>query len=122
MAGRPKASTAHVRPHATITSEPVDGGTRLRVTCTLDFEGHGLGIPLAPLVRGPAQRGAPTSGQSWFVRCQHTIEMGLNPAGVQMGNARAVRPLMFGERVRVPFEMYTPVPYPLDISCHPVER
>jgi uncharacterized protein YndB with AHSA1/START domain len=50
-----------IRPHAAITIEPVDGGARSRVTFTLDFEGHGFGTPLAPLVRRQAQKGAPTS-------------------------------------------------------------
>ena len=50
-----------IRPHATITIQSVDHGTRSRVTFTLDFEGHGLGIPLVPLVRRQAQKGAPTS-------------------------------------------------------------
>jgi uncharacterized protein YndB with AHSA1/START domain len=50
-----------IRPDATITVEPIDGGTRSRVTFTLDFEGHGLGVPLIPLVRRQAQKGAPTS-------------------------------------------------------------
>jgi Polyketide cyclase / dehydrase and lipid transport len=50
-----------IRPHATITIEPIDSGTRSRVTFVLDFEGHGLGVPLVPLVRRQAQNGAPTS-------------------------------------------------------------
>jgi uncharacterized protein YndB with AHSA1/START domain len=50
-----------IRPHATITIEPVDDGTRSRVIFTLDFEGHGLGVPLIPLVRRRAQYGAPTA-------------------------------------------------------------
>jgi uncharacterized protein YndB with AHSA1/START domain len=53
-----------IRTHATITVEPVDGGTRSRITFTLDFEGHGLGVPLIPLVRRQAERGAPTSYQN----------------------------------------------------------
>jgi hypothetical protein len=50
-----------IRPHASIAIEPIDGGTRSRVTFTLAFEGKGLGVPLAPLVRRQAQKGAPTS-------------------------------------------------------------
>jgi uncharacterized protein YndB with AHSA1/START domain len=50
-----------IRPNATITVEPVNGGTRSRVTFTLDFEGHGIGIPLLPLVRRQAHKGAPNS-------------------------------------------------------------
>jgi uncharacterized protein YndB with AHSA1/START domain len=50
-----------IRAHATITIEPVDDATRSRVTFTLDFEGHGLGVPLVPLVRRQARKGAPNS-------------------------------------------------------------
>lgn len=50
-----------IRAHATITVEPLDGGSRSRVTFTLDFEGHGVGIPLVPLVRRQASKGAPVS-------------------------------------------------------------
>jgi uncharacterized protein YndB with AHSA1/START domain len=50
-----------IRPHAGITVEPIDGGARSRVTFTLEFEGHGLGVPLVPLVRRQAAKGAPIS-------------------------------------------------------------
>jgi uncharacterized protein YndB with AHSA1/START domain len=50
-----------VRPHATVTVEPIEDGTRSRVTFALDFEGRGLGVPLVPLVRRQAQNGAPAS-------------------------------------------------------------
>ena len=50
-----------IRPHATITVEPLDGGARSHVTFALDFDGHGLGVPLLPLVRRQTQRRAPTS-------------------------------------------------------------
>ena len=50
-----------IRPHATITVEPIGGGAGSRVTFTLDFEGHGLGVPLVPVVRRQAEKAAPTS-------------------------------------------------------------
>ena len=50
-----------LRPHATITVEPLDDGARSRVTFTLDFEGHGLGVALVPLVRRQAEKSAPAS-------------------------------------------------------------
>jgi hypothetical protein len=53
-----------LRANATITIEPVDHGTRSRVTSTLDFEGHGLGKPLVPLVRRQAQKSTPISYQN----------------------------------------------------------
>jgi uncharacterized protein YndB with AHSA1/START domain len=48
-----------IRPTATVTVEPSAGGSR--VTFSLDFEGHGMGVALLPLVRRQAQRGAPRS-------------------------------------------------------------
>ena len=54
-----RAVDGPVRPHATISVEPVGAGSR--VTFTLDFEGHGLGVALLPLVRRQAERAAPTS-------------------------------------------------------------
>jgi uncharacterized protein YndB with AHSA1/START domain len=56
-----RAVDGPIRPHATITIEPVDGGRRSRVTFTLEFTGHGIGVPLVPLVRRQAARGAPVS-------------------------------------------------------------
>jgi uncharacterized protein YndB with AHSA1/START domain len=53
-----------IRPHATVTVEPIDGGVSSRVTFTLDFTGHGLGVPLVPLVRRQARKGAPISYQN----------------------------------------------------------
>jgi uncharacterized protein YndB with AHSA1/START domain len=50
-----------IRTNATITVKPVNGGARSRVTFTLEFEGHGIGIPLLPLVRRQAEKGAPNS-------------------------------------------------------------
>jgi uncharacterized protein YndB with AHSA1/START domain len=61
-----------VRPHATITVEPVAGGTGSRVTFTLDFEGHGLGIPLVPLVRRQAEKAAPVS----YTNLKRLLEQG----------------------------------------------
>jgi uncharacterized protein YndB with AHSA1/START domain len=53
-----------IRPNATITIEPVDDGERSRVTITLDFDGHGVGVPLLPLVRRQTRKGAPRSYQN----------------------------------------------------------
>ena len=47
------------------TVEPLDDGTRSRVTIALDFEGHGLGKLLVPLVvRRQAQRELPRNVQN----------------------------------------------------------
>src|SRR3712207_5145121 len=50
-----------IRPHASVTVEPLDSGRRSRVTFTLEFTGHGIGVPLAPMVRRQAAKGAPHS-------------------------------------------------------------
>jgi uncharacterized protein YndB with AHSA1/START domain len=49
-----------VRPSADVTVEPLDGGTRSRVTIALDFEGHGFGklLPLDVIRRMAAKGGA----------------------------------------------------------------
>src|SRR6266545_3825113 len=52
-----------IRPTVKISIEPLNGGTRSRATFALDFEGHGIGVPLLPLVRRQAQKGAPMSYQ-----------------------------------------------------------
>jgi uncharacterized protein YndB with AHSA1/START domain len=52
-----------VRPRGTITLEPLDGGQRTRYSAQLDFEGQGLGLLLAPLVRRDARRQLPESLQ-----------------------------------------------------------
>jgi uncharacterized protein YndB with AHSA1/START domain len=65
----PRSWAAHgvdgpIRPTATITIEPQGDGARSRVTFTLDFAGYGIGVPLIPLVRRQAEKGAPTSYQN----------------------------------------------------------
>jgi hypothetical protein len=50
-----------IRPHATITVEPVSDGTGSRVTFTLDFEADALGVTLMPLIRRQAEKKAPVS-------------------------------------------------------------
>ncbi|MGP4012546.1 SRPBCC family protein [Streptomyces sp. 4N124] len=50
-----------LRPSMTITVEPVADGTASRITFTFDFDPHGIGVPLLPLVRKQAAKGAPVS-------------------------------------------------------------
>ena len=50
-----------VRPNASVTVEPLGDGTRSRVTFALDFEAHGIGVPLLPVVRRQTQKQAPRS-------------------------------------------------------------
>jgi uncharacterized protein YndB with AHSA1/START domain len=50
-----------LRPSANVTVEPLDRGSRSRVTFALDFAGHGAGALLVPMVRRMAAKGAPNS-------------------------------------------------------------
>src|SRR5437588_4119231 len=48
-----------VRPIGTITVEPLDGGTRSKLTLELDLKGHGIGALFAPLARANARTAHP---------------------------------------------------------------
>jgi hypothetical protein len=49
-----------VRGVGTVTIVPLDGGSRSRVTITIDFQGHGLGGKvLLPLAKGQARKQIP---------------------------------------------------------------
>jgi uncharacterized protein YndB with AHSA1/START domain len=48
-----------VRPQATLTFEPLEGGQRTRFSVEFDIEGHGLGMLLAPLVRRNVRKELP---------------------------------------------------------------
>ena len=50
-----------IRPNANVTVEPLNDGARSRVTFALDFEGHGIGNQLLPLVRRMTAKVAPKS-------------------------------------------------------------
>jgi uncharacterized protein YndB with AHSA1/START domain len=50
-----------IRPNVNITVEPLSDSARSRVTIALDFEGHGIGELLVPIVRRMASKGAPAS-------------------------------------------------------------
>ena len=53
-----------VRPNVDMTVEPLAGNTRSRITVVMDFEGHGIGKLLVPLiVRRQAAKRAPQSYQ-----------------------------------------------------------
>jgi uncharacterized protein YndB with AHSA1/START domain len=67
-----RAVDGPVRPHATITVEPIGGGTGSRVTFTLDFDGHGLGVALLPVVRRQAAKAAPVS----YANLKRLLEQG----------------------------------------------
>ncbi len=45
-----------VRPDVRGTIEPLDGGARSRVTLAVDFEGHGMGRALVPVLVKPKVR------------------------------------------------------------------
>ena len=69
-----RSDTGPIRPSATIAIEPIDGGTGSRVTFTLDFVGHGIGVALLPLVRQQTRRAAPVS----YRRLKRLLESGLS--------------------------------------------
>ena len=48
-----------VRPVGTLTVEPLDGGSRSRVSIEFDLVGYGLGKLIAPLARRQAARQIP---------------------------------------------------------------
>ena len=48
-----------IRPNATLTIEPAGSGSR--ITLALDYEAHGIGRALLPLIRKQTQAGAPVS-------------------------------------------------------------
>jgi uncharacterized protein YndB with AHSA1/START domain len=50
-----------IRPNANVTIEPLNDGAGSRVTFALDYEAHGIGKPLLPIVRRQTLRGAPVS-------------------------------------------------------------
>jgi Polyketide cyclase / dehydrase and lipid transport len=53
----------HIRPKARITIEPLEDDARSRVTFTLDYQGHGIGVALLPFVRRMTEKDAPRSFQ-----------------------------------------------------------
>jgi uncharacterized protein YndB with AHSA1/START domain len=50
-----------LRPSMDVTVEPLADGTACRITFALDFDPQGIGVPLLPLVRRQAAKGAPVS-------------------------------------------------------------
>jgi uncharacterized membrane protein len=52
-----------IRPVGTITVEPLDDGTRSKLTLELDLTGRGLGVLFAPLARTAARKDIPKSHQ-----------------------------------------------------------
>lgn len=57
-----------IRPIGKGTVEPVADGTRSRVTSELDFEGHGFGKLLLPLVRRQARKELPRNHENLQLR------------------------------------------------------
>jgi uncharacterized membrane protein len=52
-----------VRPHGTVTVEPLDGGARSRLTLEFELTGHGAGVLFAPFARANARKEIPKSHQ-----------------------------------------------------------
>jgi uncharacterized protein YndB with AHSA1/START domain len=62
-----------IRAIVNVDVEPINGGARSRVTITLDFEGHGIGTLLVPLVvRRQAEKEMPANVQ----RLKQRLEAG----------------------------------------------
>lgn len=60
-----------VRPDVRGRIEPLDGGSRSRVTLAVDFEGHGVGRALVPLVVKPMVRKEMPRGEE---KLKHLLE------------------------------------------------
>src|SRR5579859_592390 len=58
-----RGTNGPIRPTGTITVEPLDGGTRSKLTLELDLKGYGLGVLFAPLARSGARKDIPKSHQ-----------------------------------------------------------
>ena len=66
-----------LRPSMSILVEPVNGDQHSRVTFSLDFEGHGVGALLVPIVRRMASKSAPVS----YRRLKTILESGESRTG-----------------------------------------
>ena len=56
-----RGTNGPVRPRATVTVEPLDGGSRSKLTLSMALEGKGLGVLVAPLARANARKEIPKS-------------------------------------------------------------
>jgi carbon monoxide dehydrogenase subunit G len=68
-----------IRAIVDVTVEPLDGSAQSRVTAAVDFEGHGLGMLLVPLV---VRRQAPSEMPANCRRLKQRIEVTASPRGV----------------------------------------
>jgi uncharacterized protein YndB with AHSA1/START domain len=65
-----QAVSGPILPDATLSIEPLDGGTRSRVTFTIDYRTSGVGKLILPMVRRQTEQGAPVS----FTRLKEILE------------------------------------------------
>jgi uncharacterized protein YndB with AHSA1/START domain len=65
-----------IRAHGSVTVEPLNGDTRSRVRTTLDFEGHGIGIPLVPLFVPLLRRQVEKVGAASYENLKRLLESG----------------------------------------------
>lgn len=70
---------------AQMTLEPVADGARSRVTIALDFQGHGIGKLLRPLLRRQARKQLPRNVR----KLQEQLERGPTARAAQAGNREA---------------------------------
>jgi uncharacterized membrane protein len=62
-----------LRPLGTVRIEPLDGGTRSRVTLDFDFEAHGLGKLLKPLATRDARKEIPVAQEKLKERLESGV-------------------------------------------------
>jgi uncharacterized membrane protein len=67
-----RGTSGPVRVAGSVSVEPVGDGSRSRLTLQLDFEGRGLGIVFAPLIRSQARKQVPKD----HVRLKERLESG----------------------------------------------
>jgi uncharacterized protein YndB with AHSA1/START domain len=68
-----RGTSGSVRPVATLTVEPVDDGSRSRLSLELDLQGHGFGKLIAPFARRQAAREVPQDHE----RLKERLEAGV---------------------------------------------
>ena len=63
-----RGTAGPLRPVGTITVEPLDDGSRSRVTIEFDLVGHGMGVMMAPFARQQANKQIPQTQEQLKAR------------------------------------------------------
>ncbi len=56
-----RGTAGPIRPNGTVTVDPLDDGSRSRVTLEFDLRGHGIGVLMVPFARRMARNDIPKS-------------------------------------------------------------